>query len=48
MKKLLSVLAISTVAGTSASHLKPLFSSNVIHGFKSNNSNKLNKKDIKQ
>ncbi|WP_308150265.1 hypothetical protein [Spiroplasma sp. AdecLV25b] len=45
MKKLLSMLAVSTLVGTSASNLKPLFTSNVSQGFKSNQSNK-NKKSL--
>lgn len=40
MKKLLSMLAVSTLVGTSASNLKPLFTSNVSQGFKSNKTNK--------
>jgi len=44
MKNLLSVLAVSTLVGTSASNLKPVFTNNVInHGLKSN---QLNNKDI--
>ncbi|MBP1526162.1 MAG: hypothetical protein H9Q67_06705 [Spiroplasma ixodetis] len=44
MKYLLSMLAVSTLVGTSASNLKPVFISNVVnHGFKSN---QLNNKDI--
>ncbi|WP_339047565.1 hypothetical protein [Spiroplasma endosymbiont of Colias croceus] len=41
MKNLLSVLAVSTLVGTSASNLKPVFTNNIInHGFKSNQLNK--------
>ncbi|WP_342276452.1 WD40/YVTN/BNR-like repeat-containing protein [Spiroplasma endosymbiont of Nebria brevicollis] len=41
MKKLLSMLAVSTIVGTSASNLKPLFTNSVVsHGFKSKQINK--------
>ncbi|WP_342217484.1 hypothetical protein [Spiroplasma endosymbiont of Amphimallon solstitiale] len=41
MKKLLTMLAVSTLVGTSASNLKPVFTNNVVnHGFKSNQLNK--------
>ncbi|BDT04538.1 hypothetical protein [Spiroplasma ixodetis] len=44
MKNLLSMLVVSTLVGTSASNLKPVFTNNVVsHGLKSN---KLNNKDI--
>uniref|UniRef100_UPI00207A50F4 hypothetical protein n=1 Tax=Spiroplasma endosymbiont of Lariophagus distinguendus TaxID=2935082 RepID=UPI00207A50F4 len=44
MKNLLSMLAVSTLVGTSASNLKPVFTSNVVnHGFKSN---QINQKDL--
>jgi len=44
MKKLLSLLAVSTLVGTSTSSLKPVFTNNIVsHGFKSN---QLNNKDI--
>lgn len=39
MKKLLSLLAVSTVGITGASGLKPLFTSNITHNFNSNQTN---------
>lgn len=44
MKKLLSMLVVSNLIGTSASNLKPLLINSVVsHGFKSN---QVNNKDI--
>ena len=44
MKKLLSLLAVSTLVGTSASNLKPMFAEKIVNtGFKSNS---VNNKDI--